>query len=187
MRFTPKNTFVGKNADGSTFRVQEWNYFDLAGVDLIGSAFIGIISILVGAFIGPILVLLTILKFDGVIRLGHFLAIGICSLVLYDFNHAWIGTCVFYLFLNENQIDYLVILNIISLVLIIFLTVFGTLLHRLINSIGDSYKSCKLLFISVLLIIIAITYLNSRNFLDRNSGWLSKKTGIEQAVDKPLD
>jgi hypothetical protein len=187
MKFTPSNTFVGRNPDGSSFRVQEWDYFDLVGVDLIGAVFIFIVSIFVGAFIGPLLVLFTILKFDGRVRIGHFLAICVCSLVLYDFNNAWLGTCVFYLFMNENQIDYLVILNVISLVLITFLTIFGKLLHVIISLIGGSVKACKAIFTIILLIVIAISYIKTRNFLDENSGWLSMKTGIEQAVDKPLD
>lgn len=184
MKFLPKNTFVGKNSDGSEFRIQEWDYQTLLTFDIMQFLFMMVLAIFFGTILGPITVMLTILAFDGRLRVGHFIAIIASSIFLYDCYCGWIGTIILYLFLDESQMNYLVILNVTCIVIMMFLTLFGGILHKHIsNKCGDGIHA-KQTFILFVIGISLIGFIIGKNITNKNIGWLGKNTGVIENISK---
>ena len=65
MNFRPEKVFLGKHADGSNLRIEEWNYDSRAGYELAGSFMSIFAGVLFVQIISPFLLVLTILGFNG--------------------------------------------------------------------------------------------------------------------------
>lgn len=181
MNFLPKNTFVGENADGSEYRIQEWGYQDLMNVDLVRIIFLFVVSILLGSIISPIIIIACLLNYNGIFRVGYILSILISSMFLYDCYSGWLGTITLSLFFDENIMNLLVMVNIIAIGLSLFFMLFGGIFHKLISNKNESVAREK--FFVLIIVIILLGYLYSYNITDKNIGWVDKNIGIEPLVE----
>jgi hypothetical protein len=181
MNFLPKNTFVGKHPDGSSYRIQEWNYLDLMNIDLIRIIFLFIISILLGSIISPIIIVMCLLSYNGVFRIGYILSILISSMFLYDCYCGWLATITLSFFLSETMMNFLVMANIISIGLSLFFMLFGRSFYRFISSKNNTTAGQG--FFLVIGLIIFFGYIYSHSITDKNTGWLNRNIGIEQPIN----
>lgn len=181
MNFLPKNTFVGKNADGSSYRIHEWNYLDLMNIDLIRIIFLLAISVLLGAIISPIMIIMCIISYNGTFRIGYILSIIISSMFLYDCYSGWLATITLSFLFSESIMNFLVMSNIISIGLSLFFTLFGRSFCNFLSS-KNNITALQGFFLAIGLIIF-FGYLYSNSITDKNPGWLNRNIGIEQPVN----
>ena len=174
MDFRPKEVVFQKNPDGSSTRFEVWNYDTLAGVELFGMVANLLWMIFVVFLVGPYLLFLSIMMFCGRFNFMNVIGALFSLWMLYDASKGGVLTCGMNIIFNEKVFNYIVILNAISLVLNIFLAVFGTITHKLIVENVDLEKTRVTIFLWILFILGLITYHVEANKLQSNPGWMQK-------------
>lgn len=174
MDFRPKEVVFYKNPDGKVMRFETWNYDTLAGVELFGMLANLLWMIFVVFLVGPYLLFLSIMMFCGRFNFINVIGALFSLWMLYDASKGGLLTCGMNIVFSEKVFNYIVILNAISLILNIFLAVFGTLTHKLIVENIDLEKTRITIFCWILFILGLITYHVEANKLQSNPGWMQK-------------
>ena len=181
MDFRPKDVIFQKNPDGSSTRFEVWNYDTLAGVELFGMIANLLWMIFLVFLVGPYLLFISIMMFCGRFNFLNIIG-GLFSIwVLYDAYNGGLLICGMNIIFNEKVFNYIVIINVISLVLNIFLSIFGTLTHKLIVKNIDLEKTRITIFSWILFILALISYIITVNNLESKPGWMRKN------IDKHLN
>lgn len=175
MDFRPKEILFGTNSDGTKFRIENWNYDSLAGVDLAR----GLVNlwwlIFLAFLISPYFLVITLIVYCGRLNYLNIIGAAIGCYMLYDAYNGWIFTTGLHIFFNEKWMNYIIYLNVISVVLHVFLTLFGATTHKIIvASIKTEEKRTKA-FLILLAIIGGVCILITSSILTTNKGWMEKK------------
>lgn len=174
MNFRPEKVFLGKHADGSNLRIEEWNYDSRAGYELIGG-FMNIFSaILFIQIVSPFTLILSILNFNGRTNILNIVGIILGGYFLYDAYHGWLVTSFLHILLSESIINILVCLNAISVVFHIIFLLFSGLIFNTINITFDTEDKCKRAFLTFILVIGWILLLFTNETLSSNPGWVDR-------------
>lgn len=196
----PKNVFKGVNSDGSTFRVEEWDYGDLATLELIPAFFMFIISLTVASFAAPILTFLLLVYVGVNARFRYLFTALLSAYVLYDFSHGWLCLSATSFFLSDKNISYLMIANSMAFVISIFMFVLHPWLYTYSYEPASQYTEDEYLRLSnkeksditdeihkkvmnifyVVLAILVITFLVGKYIDKENEGWVKRNTEIVQ-------
>jgi len=190
----PKNVFKGVNGDGTSFRVEEWDYGDLAQIEFFHAFFMFIICLAVASIAAPILTLLLLLYVGIDARFRYVFTALLSGYVLYDFYHGWLCLSAIQFFLSDKNIGYLMIANLMAFVVSVLMFV----LHPLLKSYAyepvsvyteDEYnklkngeklsiqnqiqKNVQNIFIGVL-ILCMMTFLVGSYIDKNNEGWVKR-------------
>jgi hypothetical protein len=174
MNFRPEKLYLGKHANGSNLRIEEWNYDTRAGYELIGS-FINLFSaIFFIQIISPIILVYTILGFNGRANIFNVIGLVLGSYFLYDAYNGWLVTNFLHILLSERVINILVYLNAVSVVLHPIFLLFSTVIYNTINITFETEDKCKQVFLGFILAIGFTVVIFTNNTLESNVGWLDK-------------
>ena len=122
MDFRPKEILFGTNSDGTKFRIENWNYDAFAGVDLARGLVNLCWLIFLGFLISPYFLLITLMVYCGRFNYLNILGAIIGTYMLYDAYNGWPFTAGMHIFFNEKWMNYIIYLNVISVVLHVFLS-----------------------------------------------------------------
>ena len=194
----PKNVFKGVNSDGSTFRVEEWDYGDLATLELIPAIITFIVCLAVASFAAPILAFL-LLAYVGVdARFRYVFTALLSGYVLYDFSHGWLCLTATSFFLSDKYVSYLMIANLMTFVISIFMFVLHPFLRSYVYEPASHYTEAEYERLTnreksnimeqitknvtnifyVVLVILVITFLVGKYIDKENDGWVKRNTEI---------
>ncbi len=176
MELTPKNIFKGKNSDGSTFRVEEWDYFTLANLEMIGWICTLIAIALVGAFISPILMILCLFNFTGRAKLLHLIGIIISAYFLYDCYSGWLGLAILRIFLEDTTLNIIVAINCAALLCHTVILFFGIIIYNE----AAKLKNAFLLPILVVLVIGFIGLSYGFSITKKHKNWATKNSRSDE-------
>lgn len=174
MNFRPEKVFLGKHANGSKLRIEEWSYDTRAGYELVG----GFINIFTAVFliqiISPIILLYTILGFNGRANMFNVFGLVLGGYFLYDAYHGWLVTNFLHILLSESVINILVYMNAVSVVLHAIFIFFSAAIYNTINIRFNTEEKCRQAFIFFLMIIGCITIVIVKDTLTSHPGWLDR-------------
>lgn len=194
MNITPKNIYKGRNSDGSTFRVEEWDFATLANLEL-GGLFIAIIFCMaLVSIISPIFAILSIITFSGRFNLMYVLGILFGTYFLYDCSNGWLGVLCLTFFATEPTINIIFRLNIVSIVLCSIFLVFGRTIANMIISPITQYSEDAYFFLSegekleldeqvnrnkvityfFIVTVSVVTYFLSASAVPKQKGWVER-------------
>ena len=174
MDFRPKEVVFYKDASGKVMRLETWNYDTLAGVELAGMLMNLLWLIFVAFLIAPFFLYVTISMFCGRFNFLNVIGALVGCWVLYDASQGGLLTCGMNILFSEKVFNYIIILNAISVVLHIFLAVFGTITHKLIVDNLELEKTRVTIFCWIMFILGLITYHVQANKLNLHPGWMQK-------------
>lgn len=171
MNFGPKNIFKGTKSNGKSIRVEEWDYSTLAGSDLIGIFGKIFLGVFVGCIMSPILALQSIFRFGGQLKVICIIGIILSGFFLYECYIGGIILTAINIFLSEKPINFLVCINIISLLVHVFL-LFNSIIYLLISKLFKTEKSRTEFFIILLVILCTLAYKLTSGNLKEAEGWV---------------
>lgn len=194
MNITPKNIYKGRNSDGSSFRVEEWDFATLSNMELGGSVIVFIFCMALIPIVSPLLTILAILSFSGRFNLMYVLSILFGSYFLYDCYHGWLGVLCLSFFASESTISLFVKLNAASIVISAILMIFGGLIRDLIikpvtkydeeayyllpkwkkQEAEDSVNKNKFFFYLFIAIVVVISFFISNSVIPKEKGWVKR-------------
>lgn len=172
MDFRPEKVYLGKHADGSNFRIEQWDYDSRAGFELIGGFMNIFAAVLFVQIISPILLALCVYNFNGRANILNFIGIILGGYFLYDAYNGWLVTAFLNILLSERIFNILVYLNAISVVLHILLLLFSKIIFKLINKYNDTEDKCEFTFLLMLLIIGFMVYVSTDTIIRSHPGWV---------------
>ena len=182
MNFRPEKVFLGKHADGSNLRIEEWDYDSRAGYELAGSFMSIFAGVLFVQIISPFLLVLTILGFNGRANILNIIGLVLGSYFLYDAYNGWLVTAFLNILLSEGIFNILVKLNAIAVVLHLILLVFSNLIFNIINKTYDTEDKCKRAFLSIILIVGFVVFIFTDYVLTTHPGWVDKN--IQESLER---
>jgi hypothetical protein len=182
MNFRPEKVFLGKHADGSNLRIEEWNYDSRAGYELAGSFMSIFAGVLFVQIISPFLLVLTILGFNGRANILNIIGVVFGSYFLYDAYNGWLVTNFLHILLSEGIFNILIKLNAIAVVLHLILLVFSNLIFNIINKTCDTEDKCKQVFLSIILIVGFVVFIFTDYVLITHPGWVDKN--IQECLER---
>lgn len=177
MDFQPKSIFKGRDSKGSSYRMEEWDYNTLAGPELTSIFMNLVMGVFIGWLLSPIFAIFTILSFNGRTSILNILGIFVGGYFLYDCYHGWLCLALTKIFLSEAIINFLVIVNIITLV-VHFVLLFSTLIHKLIVKNFTEEESRVKVFLALIVIVITIAYFSTYDMMKDKKGWVQHKVDI---------
>jgi hypothetical protein len=204
MNITPKNIYKGRNSDGSSFRMEEWDFATLSNIELGSGIIVFIFCMAFISIISPLLTLLTILSFSGRFNFMYVLSILLGGYFLYDCSHGWLGVLCLSFFASESTINLIINLNIASIVISSILVIFGGFIRDLIAKPIDKYDEETYLLLSedekqvaeaavnrnkfiFYLFIIGLTigsFMITGSMVPRQKGWVKKNVDYVSPQEK---
>ncbi len=133
MSFIPKNIFIGRNSDGSTFRAEQWDYSTLANMEFGLFIIKLVLALLLASVASPILLVLSVLAINEGGKLFNLLGVIFGTYFLFDCSNGWLSLIVCNIFYEESSINILVALNVASLTLNSLFLFFGNAIVKLIS------------------------------------------------------
>jgi hypothetical protein len=115
INFTPRNIFKGKNSNGTSFTVEEWDFGTIANFEIAHLLVMIALGFAIGSVISPILLAISLIFFKGRAALLHIIGVIFSGYFLIDCYNDWIGIMVVYLFCDEPELIFIVALNFASL------------------------------------------------------------------------
>lgn len=182
MDFRPEKIFLGTNADGSAFRIEQWNYDSRAGFELIGGCMNIFAFVLAVQFMSPIFLVMCILNFNGRANILNIIGIVLGSYFLYDASHGWLVTAFLRIFLNDTLLNLLVYVNAIGVALHVVLLLFSGIIYQTINKTCETEEKCKETFSMLMIVISFIVIVMTNNILSSNPGWVDKN--LQESIER---
>jgi hypothetical protein len=179
MILTPKNTFKGRNSDGSTFRIQEWDFATLSSLELGGFLVMFIFCMAFISIISPLVTILAILSFSGRFNFMYMVSILFGGYFIYDCLHGWMGVLCLSFFASEPTIGLLVKLNIASVVVSVVLMIFGGFIADMITSSRNTF-----LFYLFIVVLFVGSFTISGNVIPKDNGWVKRNIDYVSPKEK---
>ena len=202
MNIFPKSVFKGTNADGSKFTANEYDFSTYANIASANFFVYLLFGALFSGFVAPIVLLLSVLSFNGRFNMLYVLGIIFSGYFLYDCYHGWLILLLLSFICNGDTgveyywfIDLLVALNVGVLVTITALMVFGRPLFDWINEKIEDYHSKLAYLFGFVLLIFIFGCVKGNTIVNKDKDWVNKvlKLGdyndspTRLRVDKPLN
>jgi hypothetical protein len=204
MNISPRNIYKAKNSDGSTSRIEEWDFATLSNLELVGQAAIFVFCLLLISIASPLLTLLAFIGFSGRFNFLYILSLIFGGYFLYDCYQGWLALAGLNLFFEESTISIIVRLNIASVCISFLLMVFGSaILNLIVNPIKkyseddfmgkkslqlrsdlNSFERNKQLFNVFIIATFIITFFFSGIVLKGNSGWVDRNMSYVSPEDR---
>jgi len=196
----PKNVFKGVNSDGTTFRVEEWDYGDLATLEVIPAIFMCIFAFAMASIAAPILTILLLVYVGLEGRFRYLFTALLSGYVLYDFYHGWLCLISTNFIFSDKYVSYIMIANAITFGVSMLMFVFHNMIYsftyepvsgyteeqynRLSNGeksrINDKIQK-RLEKVAYIIWIVIILSLGTSMYIDyANKGWVSRNTEISE-------
>jgi hypothetical protein len=169
MNITPKNIYKGRNSDGSTFRMEEWDFATLSNMELGGFAIAFVTCMALISIISPLLTILAVLAFSGRFNLMNVLAILFGGYFLYDCSHGWLGIVCLNLFASEATINLFVKLNIASIVISSVLLIFGGVIGSMMANSRNAF-----LFYLFIAVLFVGSFMLGGSVIPKDKGWVKR-------------
>jgi hypothetical protein len=179
MNITPKNTYKGRNSDGSTFRIQEWDFATLSNMELSGYAIVFVFCMALIPIISPLITILAILGFSGRFNFMYVLSILFGGYFLYDCSHGWMGVLCLSFFASEPTIGLFVKLNIASIVITSVLMIFGGVIADMITSSRNA-----VVFYVFIAVVFMGSFLMSGSVVPKEKGWVKRNLDYVSPQEK---
>lgn len=125
--WSPKSVFKGTRADGTKYRIEEWDYNSIGN---LGGGFLAslLASALVMVIASPLALILVIFTYNGKIGLANIVGLIIGLYFCIDASYGWIGSTLTNVFLTPSQMSFMVAINVASIfthIGLICLTLYG--------------------------------------------------------------
>ena len=177
MNIGPNKVFTGRRADGSKFRINEWDATTLYGYDIF-SGFIQLcLGIVFSAFSPIIFMVITILYFNGRRNMTYIIGALISGYVLLDAYNGWLVTRILDLCLDKDVINFLVCINTGCLIAWVILFIIGPELHTSCSNAG-SVNGAWVMFIIYMSIFIGLGYFFGYEVVTKYPDWLVTNLGV---------
>jgi len=154
--FTPKSVFKGKNADGSKFTMEEWDFNSIGNLGgeftmklLLASAIMFIAS--------PLSLIIGIFTYNGKVSVANIIGIILGGYFWFDASNQWIVSTFTNVFLTENGMRFIIAVNIASFFTHIFLLIATLVFKKELNE----FPMMWILLISLSFIFYKIYSANS--------------------------
>lgn len=159
MNIFPKNVFKGKNSDGTTFTVKEWDYMTL--MQLEGASFFVtlVTAFILSAFAPPLLLLISIFTINGRVKVSNIVGIIIGVYFLYDAYHNWLGMASLNLVFDKTGITNMVALNIAALIGNVLFFIFNGVIYRWVLSDDDKRDSRIIIYFTIAFFTVLFSFM----------------------------
>jgi len=134
MDITPRSILKGRNSDGSSFSVAQWDFNTISNMQTTGLLVGLVASLILSSIASPLILLFSLLAFNGRPNLGTILSALISGYFLFDCHNGWITISAINIFFTEPTINLLVSINTATLLISLILILFGKIIYGLLNS-----------------------------------------------------
>lgn len=192
MNITPISILKGRNSDGSSFRVAQWDFNTISNMETTGLLVGLVVGLIASSVIAPIILLVSLLNFNGRLNLGFILSAIISGYFLIDCNNGWITLSALNIFFSETTINFLVAMNTATLLLNLILIVFGGAIYSAItvpvkdineldakylneselNNINQALNKRWLVFGVVVFMVAVFGFAIGKSTTSKHSGWV---------------
>ena len=192
MNIFPKSVFRGTNSDGVKFSANEYDYSTYANICSANFFVYLLFGALFSGFVAPIVLLVSILSFNGRFNLIYVLGIIFSGYFLYDCYHGWVILLLLSFICNGSTgtehywfIDLLVSINIAVLITITALIVFGRPLFYWINEKIENYHSKLAYLFGFVLLIFVFGCIKGNTIVNKDKDWVTKALKLGDYNDSP--
>lgn len=168
MNFTPKNIFKGEHSDGKKFTVDEWEYGSVGAMEAGEFWPMAFLSVILMVIASPLMLLISLLTYNGNIKISNIVGMVIGSYFLVDVYDTWICSLFASVFINESLMVFFVTLTIASLIGHIFLFI----LTICFNRFGSSPRP----FIFLIVLVMTFVSFDYANQETKNHNFFEYKT-----------
>ena len=183
--FTPNKIFKGTNPDGTKFRIEEWDFADVAFMDAVSFVTILIFGCVFSAFIPLILTAMAIYHYNGRAKVFYILTMLISAYFIYDATHGWIVTLSLTFFTGEGGVNTLVSLTTACLVINGVFLLFGGVLYDIVEKSYEKITHRWVMFLFISLGIMLFTYKVSMAHYEGKRGWVERALNEGQGEFDP--
>jgi len=134
MNITPRSILKGRNSDGSSFSVAQWDFNTISNMQTTGLLVGLVVGLITSSIASPVILLFSLLAFNGRLNMGFILSALISGYFLLDCHNGWITISAINIFFTEPTINLLVSINTASLLISLILILFGGTIYGIINS-----------------------------------------------------
>ena len=166
MNVTPKSVFKGTNSNGSKFRMEEWDFNTLAQIELVSFVCLMLTVLLLSAFLPILLLILTIIYFNGRFAIANIVGLIGSIYFLYDCSHGWLTLITLTFVFEEPTIALLYGLNIGACIGHILIILFGGIIFKSVN------ENKTMFGIIISFAFIIGLFINTNNSTSHNKGWV---------------
>lgn len=177
----PNKFFKGKNADGSKFTAEEWDYADIATLDAMTFVVYLFVGCLFSAIAPVLITAIAILTYSGRSKMLYIIGILSSGYFLWDANHGWFVIMIVNWVMSEAAINTLMGLTAACLVLNAIFLVFGGVLYNIINSLSNSTRTCWLVFLTFVAIVALVTFSSVKGTYSHRKGWV--ETNVNDGLE----
>lgn len=173
MNITPKSVFTGKGGDGNKITMMEWDFNTWAGFEVANNIVMLIFLLALSSIASPILLCIAIYNFSGRNKLQYLIGMIVSGYFLYDCSHGWIVLCGINIVFDESTINYLVGLNIASLILFSIFLLVGGMLYNFIEDTFTELLDRWCVFLGIVLVIGILSVMITVNQKESHKGWIN--------------
>jgi len=204
MNILPRNIYKGRNSDGSSFRVEEWDYETLIGLELPGQIFVFILCLIIIPFVAPLFTILAILSFSGRFNLLYIPSLIFGGYFLYDCSIGYFSVLSLSFFIDEAIINLFVKANIIAVIVTLVLLLFGGLFRTLVmypfekydddaymllptkdkEALRDKLVMNQTIFQLLIVAIIYVSFVFGGLYLSDKQGWVERNIHADTKYKK---
>ena len=152
--YAPKSVFYTKNADGTTTRTEQWDFRDIANINIILCILAGVVFLAATSIVAPILIIALIFVFNGQGKVLNILGIIASCYFLIDATHGWLGVLTLNLLFSVATINYLFAINGACILINVIFLLFGGEIYKYLMTLTNEIKqkNTLLLIIGVLFV-----------------------------------
>lgn len=153
----PKNVIEGTNSDGKNFRAYEYDFGTFATLQTMT-----LITYLLGgglfcAIASPIILVMLMLNFTGRFNILYLTIPILSGYFIYDCANGWLMSLLLNFFIEADTLVFLAGMHIACIVVIVILTIFGSLIMNTINAISHDVKNRYIIFFIVVGFIFCLS------------------------------
>ena len=173
MNYTPKSVFTGKGSNGGNITMMEWDFNTWAGFEVANNLMMLLILLVLSSIASPILLCIAIYNFSGRNKMQYLIGIIVSAYFLYDCSHGWIVLCAINLPFDESTINYLVALNVASLILFTIFLLVGGMLYNFIEDTFTELLDRWCVFLGIVLVVGILSVMITVSEKEKHKGWIT--------------
>lgn len=174
----PKNVFKGKNSDGSSFTVREYDFETYANLEFMNLLLMLFGGALIYGFISPIYFIFLILSFDGRFSLLPLVTIILSGFFIIDAKNGWIFTNLISIFFDNSQMSFIFNMHCGIISASVVLLAFSDSIHRTICKLTNEVPMRWILFLLIVSLGFSLGYLRGYQYTSKTPDWVDKNLKI---------